>query len=169
MTDELASRRTRRSGANSFQLFKIFSLLVGGGSVLAALLAAGRFVHLDNLLVLSKTIFNIITGLQQIGAGVALLLTGLAQALGLLGVSLAAMIAVLAVASGALRLLSHALPGLGAIWKVMAQILNAIVAMLGFPQPLENSPSRAPRSSVASVPLTSSRRSRSAVRLREAG
>ncbi len=141
-------------------------MVVTGGSVLAALFAVGGLAQLDSLLVISKTIFNIITGLRQIGAGAGLLFLGLAQALGLFALSLAAMIAVLAVASGMLRLLAHALPGLGTVWSLMSQGLNAIVGLLGFPHPLERSTLRDSR---GPVPLATVRRARSAVRMREAG
>lgn len=164
--DEIASRRPRRSDPDSFRLARAFLLLIGGGSILAALLVVGSFVQLDSLLVLSKTIFNIITGIRQIGSGVSLLLLGLAQALGLFALSLAAMIAVLAVASGMLRLLAHALPGLGTIWNLMAKVLNSIIGLLGFPQLLERQPSRDAR---GPVPLSSARRSRAAVPMRAAG
>ncbi len=134
--------------------------------MLAALFALGGLVQLDSLLVISKTIFNIITGLKQIAAGVGLLLLGLAQALGLFAMSLAAMIAVLAVASGLLRLLAHALPGLGSVWKLMAHALNAIVALLGFPNPVAHQPLRQSR---GPVPLAPHRRARSEGRIRAVG
>ena len=165
-TDELAKRRPRRSERDAFPLARAILLLVGGGSVLAALFAVGGFVQLDSLLVISKTIFNIITGLKQIGEGFGLLLLGLAQALGLFGMSLAAMVAVLAVASGLLRLLAHALPGLGSVWKLMAHALNAIVSLLGFPHPLGHQTMRESR---GAVPLVSRRRTRPDVRMRAAG
>jgi hypothetical protein len=165
-TDELAKRRPRRSEATSFPLVRAFLLIVGGGSVLAALFAVGGLVQLDSLLVISKTIFNIITGLKQIAGGFGLLLLGLAQALGLFAMSLAAMIAVLAVASGLLRLLAHALPGLGSVWKLLAHALNAIVGLLGFPHPLAHQPRRESR---APVPLTTRHRVRAEVRMRTAG
>lgn len=165
-TDELAKRRPRRSEADAFPLARAILLLVGGGSVLAALFAVGGLVQLDSLLVISKTIFNIITGLKQIVAGFGLLFFGLAQALGLFAMSLAAMIAVLAVASGLLRLLAHALPGLGSVWKLMAHALNAVVGLLGFPHPLGHQPTRESR---GPVPLVSRRRARGEVRMRTAG
>lgn len=161
--DELAARRSRRTDGDSVQLIRACLLVAGGASVLAALLAVGGFVQLDSLLVLSKTIFNIITGIRQIGAGASLLFLGLAQALGLFALSLAAMIAVLAVASGMLRLLAHALPGLGTIWNLMARALNSIIGLLGFPQLLERQPAREAR---GPAPLSSGRRSRSAVPVR---
>jgi hypothetical protein len=165
-TDELAKRRPRRSDANAFPLARAILLLVGGGSVLAALFAVGGLVQLDSLLVISKTIFNIITGIKQIGTGVGLLLLGLAQALGLFAMSLAAMIAVLAVASGLLRVFAQVLPGLGGVWKLMAYALNAIVALLGFPHPVAQQPSRESR---GPVPLASRRRAPAEVRMRTAG
>lgn len=162
---ELSSRRPRRADGDSFKLVRACLLLVGGATVLAALLAVGRLVQLDSLLVISKTIFNIITGIRQIGAGTSLLLLGLAQALGLFALSLAAMISVLAVASGLLRLLAHGLPGLGNLWTFLAQALNAIIGLLGFPQPRNHEPTRETRGSVS---LASKRHSRSAVRMRAA-
>lgn len=158
---ERVSRKSRRSDPNSFTLLKPMLLLLGGGSALGALLAIGGFVQLDSVLVISKTIFNLITGIKQIGAGVALLLLGLVQALGLMVLSLAAIVSVLAVASGLLRLLAQALPGLGTVWNLMGRVLNGIVGLLGFPQPLEGPPQRAVRSP---VPLTVARRVRPVVR-----
>lgn len=164
--DEPAKRRPRRSESDSTLLIRACLLLVAGGSVLAALLAIGGLAQIDSLLVISKTIFNIISGLRQIGAGAGLLFLGLAQALGLFALSLAAMIAVLAVASGMLRLLAHALPGLGTVWSLLSRALNAVIGVLGFPHPLEHptlGDARGP------VPLATARRARVAVRMREAG
>lgn len=158
---ERVSRHSRCSDANSFTLLKPALLLLGGGSTLAALLAVGSFVQLDSLLVVSKTIFNLITGIKQIGAGVSLLLLGLVQALGLMVLSLAAIVSVLAVVSGLLRLLAQALPGFGTVWNLMGRVLNGIVGLLGLPQPLAVAPRRAVRSP---VPLPVARRLRPVVR-----
>jgi hypothetical protein len=164
--EELASRRSRRSDADAFRLIKASLLVLGGGLVLSALFVFGRQVRLDSLLVLSATIFNIISGLQAIGGGIGLLSLGLAQALGLFALSLAAMVAVLAVVSGLLRVLAHALPGLGSIWQLMAKFLNAVIGLIGFPHALEGSPVRQLR---GPLPLAAGRRPRSAVPMREAG
>jgi hypothetical protein len=163
--DEFAKRRPRRTESDSYLLIRACLLLVAGGSVLAALLALGGLAQLDSLLVISKTIFNIITGLRQIAAGAGLLSLGLAQALGLFALSLAAMIAALAVASGMLRLLAHVLPGLGAVWNLMSQALGAIVGLLGFPRLQEHEILRDSRSPVL---LATARQSRSAVPMRSA-
>lgn len=164
--DEHAARRTRRADVDSVQLVRACLLLAGGGSILAALLAVGRLVQLDSLLVISKTIFNIIAGLKQIGDGAVLLLLGLAQALGLFALSFAAMLSVLAMATGLLRLLAHVMPGLGHAWNGMAQGLPAIIALLGGPAALD-APS--PRKTRGLVPLAGGRRLRSsAVRMRQA-
>lgn len=132
----------------------------------AALFVVDGLAQLDSLLVISKTIFNIITGLRWIGVGTALLLLGLVQALGLFAFGLAVMIAALAVASGMLRHSARVRPRLGGVSSLMGQVLNAIVGLLGFPHPLEPPTLPDPR---GPVPLAGGRRSRPVVRMREAG
>lgn len=135
---ERSARRPRRPRQEDAPLeFSALLLLLGGGSILAGLVLVGRTANLDSLLLVSKAIFNVITGIKQIGEGAALMFKGLAQALGLFGLSLAVLLSVLAVTSGLLRILARLLPGLRGLWGVFAQGLNLIIGMLGVSLPAE--------------------------------
>lgn len=111
------------------------ALFLLGGAALGGLFFLANSVRLDSVLVISKTIFNIISGIRAIGLGIGQLATGLLEAAGLILLALAAVISVLAAASGLLRMLSRLIPQLSAIWTALAVVLNLVVGVLGIPQP----------------------------------
>ena len=104
---------------------------MAGGAALALLLIVARTTNLDSLLLVSKAIFNIFSGVRQMLLGAGLLAIGLAQALGLFALSFVTMVSVLAVATGLVRLLVRILPGFRGVWLGFARLLGALIGVLG--------------------------------------
>jgi len=152
------SRHFLRSLVDAPGVLRACLLIAAGAMTLAVLFAVGALIHLDSPLLISSAIFNIISGITQMLTGAGLLLVGLLQAIGLLGLSLVGLLAVLALASGLLRLLSRALPGFGSVWGGLVQALQVVVGLIAFqaPQPHAevSAPARTEPRAIARQPRT---------------
>lgn len=110
-------------------------LLLGCGfGALIGLLALNLRVKLDTVLALSKAIYNLISGLQEIADGLGLLLLGLGQMLGFIGLAALAVTALVAMASGSIRIGLRLMPQLGALWSLLATGLNGLIRLMSLPQ-----------------------------------
>lgn len=128
------TRKRRPTGDDATDLGKGILLTLAGGLTLAGLLSLSRLVRLDSVLVASQAIYNVISGVSGIARGVVQLLLGLAQMLGFAGLAVVAMIAVLAVASGSLRIGLRLLPQLESFWNLLAHGLNGLTQVVSLPQ-----------------------------------
>jgi len=129
------TRLSKRSGESHESMWSGLGLAVGGSLVLGGLLLLASLVQLDSLLVASDAIFNVITGMKQIGLGVGLLLKGLLQMVGFAAVACAALLGVLALTSGVVRIGLRVLPQFKTIWRVLASSLNALTRLIALPHP----------------------------------
>lgn len=111
-----------------------FLLTTAGAAVLGGLLLLTRLVQVDSLLVASQAIFNVISGVKGIGLGVGQLLLGVLQMLGFAAVACIALLAVLAIASGTVRIGLRLLPQFETIWQLLARSLNALTQLVALPQ-----------------------------------
>ena len=110
----------------------ILLVLLGGG-VLAGLFHAAESLGFDTLLVASKALYNVIAGLRSVGLGVGQTLLGIAQMLGFTALAVISIAAVLAIISGAVRIGSHTLPRLTAVWNLLSQALYLALRFLAVP------------------------------------
>jgi hypothetical protein len=101
-------RRTRSPWREC--LLALLNAAIGLGLLVALLQLPAR---LDSLLLVSKVISAVLTGLGQIGLGLLQLLAGLAQLLGLLVVVALAVGALWLVGNGLFRLVRLLVPGVG--------------------------------------------------------
>ena len=93
-------------------LFGVLLVLLGGGT-LAGLFKATLALKADTLLVVSNSIYNVISGLRGIALGMGQILLGMGQMLALAALALLSVTAVLAMVSGAVRICRNLLPALG--------------------------------------------------------
>ena len=89
--------------------------------------------RLDSLLVLSKVISALISGLSEIGQGLIRLLVGLLQAFGVLLVLGLAVAALLLLINGMYRLLRLAMPGLGGVLALPAGVARLVWTVVRIP------------------------------------
>lgn len=121
-------------------------LTLSGGIALGGLFSLSHFVKLDNLLLVSQAIYNVISGVNGIGLGICQLLLGVAQMVGIAALAVTAVVSVLAVSSGSIRLCLKLLPQLTSTWNFLAQVLNGFVRVLSLPQPQSQPPRTATNS-----------------------
>jgi hypothetical protein len=117
------TRRRRPSLPWAEFLLSLLHLGIGAGVLAALWQLPSRF---DSLLLVSKVIGTVLSGLGQIGLGVLKLATGLIQLLGLLLVAGLAIGALLFLANGLFRLLRLALPGVGNVLRVPAELARLL-------------------------------------------
>lgn len=130
-------------------------LLSCGSAALLGLLGLNLRVKLDTVLALSKAIYNLISGLQSIAQGAGLLLLGLGQMLGFIGLAALAVTALVAMASGSIGIGLKLMPQLGALWTLLAAGLNGLIQLMSLPQ--QSRAGRERRSKLGSVePLQTS-------------
>jgi len=110
----------------------ILLVLLGCG-LLTGLFEAAESLRFDTLLVASKAIYNVISGVRGIGMGIGQMLFGLAQMLGFAALASLSIAAVLAIFSGAVRIGSHTLPRLSTVWNLLSQSLQLILQFLAVP------------------------------------
>ncbi|MEI7665052.1 MAG: hypothetical protein WCI65_03275 [Synechococcaceae cyanobacterium ELA263] len=130
-----ATQRSRPvEGAFDFRDMGVGTLLVLlGCALLAGLFEAAESLRFDTLLVASKSIYNVISGVRGIGMGIGQMLLGLAQMLGFAALAAVSIAAVLAIFSGAVRIGSHTLPRLNTVWNLLSQSLHLILQFLAVP------------------------------------
>jgi hypothetical protein len=109
------------------------ALIAAGGGALAGLLHAAHNLQFDTLLVSSKAIYNVLTGLHSIGIGLGQTTLGLIQMLGFTALAALSVMAVLAVVSGSVRLGANALPQLNLIWNLLSSALQVSLKALAAP------------------------------------
>ena len=110
----------------------ILLVLLGIG-LLAGLFQAAETLGFDTLLVASKSIYNVISGVRGIGLGLAQMVLGLTQMLGFAALAVLSIAAVLAILSGAVRIGSHTLPRLNLVWTLLSQSLHLALQFLAVP------------------------------------
>ncbi|MDP5117993.1 MAG: hypothetical protein NWQ25_01225 [Prochlorococcaceae cyanobacterium MAG_34] len=110
-------------------------LTLSGALALGGLFSLTHFVKLDNLLLVSQAIYNVTSGVKGIGLGICRLLLGLVQMIGFTALAAIAVISVLAVASGSIRLCLKLLPQLASTWHFLAKGLNGFIQLLSLPHP----------------------------------
>ena len=110
-------------------------LTLSGGIALGGLFTLSNYVKLDNLLLVSQAIFNVISGVNGIFLGICRLLLGVAQMAGITTLAVIAVVSVLALSSGSIRLCLKLLPQLASTWNFLARVLNGFVSLLSLPQP----------------------------------
>ncbi len=108
-------------------------LVLLGCALLAGLFQAAETLRFDSLLVASKSIYNVISGVRGIGAGIGQMLLGLTQMLGFAALAAVSIAAVLSIFSGAVRIGSHTLPRLSTVWMLLSQSLQLILQFLAVP------------------------------------
>lgn len=138
----ISVRSTTPAKANRQELGQGVLLAVGGGIALTGLFTLTHFVRLDSLLVASQAIYNVISGVNGIAQGIGRLLLGLAQMVGFAALSVVAVIAVLAVASGSIRIGLNLLPQLESTWNLLAHGLNGLTQLVCLPQRRQAGPGR---------------------------
>jgi|LauGreDrversion4_2_1035121.scaffolds.fasta_scaffold349435_2 hypothetical protein len=129
-----AVRQTALSKADRREVRKGLMLALCGGLALAGLFGLTHFVRLDSLLVVSQAIFNVISGVKGIAEGIGQLLLGLAQMVGFAALALVAVMGVLAVVSGSVRIGLKLLPQLESTWNLLAHGLNHLTLLVSLPQ-----------------------------------
>ncbi|MCP9800962.1 hypothetical protein [Synechococcus sp. RedBA-s] len=102
------------------------SLLNGAAGLGVLVLLLQLPSRLDSLLVLSKVISALISGLSQIGQGLITLLLGVLQALALLLLLGLTVGALLLLVNGVYRLLRLAMPGLGGLLALPAGLARLV-------------------------------------------
>lgn len=110
------------------------ALAVGGLVVLFGLFTLNRTVKLDTILVASQAVYNIISGLRGIGGGIAQLAIGLLQMIGFSALACVALISVLSICSGSLRIAIRATPQMRNIWGLLAAAINSLIRLAIIPQ-----------------------------------
>lgn len=110
-------------------------LTLSGAIALGGLFSLSYYVKLDNLLLVSQAIYNVISGMNGIGLGICRLLLGMAQMVGISTLAVIAVASILAVSSGLIRLCLKLLPQLSSNWNFLARVLNKFVGLLTLPQP----------------------------------
>lgn len=124
-------------------------LVLLGSGLLAGLFEATEALGFDTLLVASKSLYNVITGMRGIGLGIVQTLLGVSQMLGFAALAVVSIAAVLAILSGAVRIGFHTLPRLSLVWNLLSHSLYLALRFLAVPltggrqrQPLQT---RSPR------------------------
>ncbi len=110
-------------------------LTLSGGIALGGLFSLSHYVKLDNLLLVSQAIYNVISGVNGIGVGILRLLLGVSQMVGMATLAAIAVVSILAVSSGSIRLCLKLLPQLASTWNFLARVLNGLIGLLNLPQP----------------------------------
>lgn len=135
-------RSRRWKSPASHEVTKGVLLLGGGGGVLIGLLLLSMNVKLDSFLMVSAAIYNLIRGLQDIGQGMSHMLWGLGQMLGLIALAAVALTALVSMASGSIRIGLKLMPQLGALWSLLAAVLNGLIQLMSLPQRPRATPER---------------------------
>ena len=110
----------------------ILLVLLGCG-LLTGLFEAAESLHFDTLLVASKSIYNVITGVRSIGMGIGQMLFGLTQMFGFAVLAVLSIASVLSILSGAVRIGAHTLPQLSTVWNLLSQTLQLVLRFLAIP------------------------------------
>ena len=108
-------------------------LVLMGCGVLGGLFQAAETLRFDTLLVASKSIYNVISGVRGIGLGIGQMLLGLTQMLGFAALAALSVAAALSIFSGAVRIGTHTLPRLSSVWILLSQSLQLILQFLAVP------------------------------------
>ena len=116
------------------ELGKGVMLVLSGGLALAGLFGLTQFIQLDSLLVASQAIYNVLSGVKGIAEGIGQLLLGLTQMVGFAALAVVAVMGVLAVTSGSLRIGLKLLPQLESTWNLLAHGLNQLTLLVCLPQ-----------------------------------
>ena len=110
----------------------ILLVLLGCG-LLTGLFQAAEYLRFDTLLVASKSIYNVISGVRGIGMGIGQMLLGLTQMFGFAALAALSIAAALSILSGAVRIGAHTLPQLSTVWNLLAQTLQLVLRFLAVP------------------------------------
>lgn len=109
------------------------ALVAAGSGTLAGLLYTAHQLQFDSLLVSSKAIYNVLTGLHGIGIGLGQATLGLLQMFGFAALAAISVLAVLAVVSGSVRIGVNTLPKLNLIWNLLSSALQFSLQVLAAP------------------------------------
>ena len=129
-----ALREPSPAKADRRDLGKGMMLTLIGGLALAGLFGLTHFIQLDSLLVASQAIYNVLSGVKGIAEGIGQLLLGLTQMVGFAALAVVAVMGVLAVTSGSLRIGLKLLPQLESTWNLLAHGLNQLTLLVCLPQ-----------------------------------
>jgi hypothetical protein len=160
-----AVSKSTPSKADRREVRKGVMLALSGALALAGLFSLTHYVQLDSLLVVSQAIFNVVSGVKGIAEGIGQLLLGLAQMVGFAALAVVAVMGVLAVASGSVRIGLKMLPQLESTWNLLAHGLNHLTVLVSLPQRQKQSKGerkRDPRSVTAMAGLHSASAQRAA-------
>ena len=108
-------------------------LVLMGCGVLGGLFQAAETLRFDTLLVASKSIYNVISGMHGIGLGIGQMLLGLTQMLGFAALAALSVAAALSIFSGAVRIGTHTLPRLSSVWILLSRSLHLVLQFLAIP------------------------------------
>ena len=127
------SRSAHWSKSDSQELRKGLVMGLAGGAVLVALFGLAHYVKLDSMLVASQAIYNLISGVHIMAKGLVRLLLGVVQMLGFAALAMVAVTAVLALASGSVRIGWKLLPQLESTWELLANAIHGLADLLILP------------------------------------
>jgi hypothetical protein len=114
--------------------------MASGSVALGGLFALSHTVQLDSVLVASQAIFNVISGVKGVVMGIGRLLFGLVQMLGFAALAVVAVIGVLAVVSGSVRIGTKLVPQLEFLWNLLAHGLNGLAHLVILPRRTDRGP-----------------------------
>ncbi|APD47389.1 hypothetical protein KQ302_00485 [Synechococcus sp. CS-602] len=135
--DRKVFRKRRRRSPWRELLLALLNIGIGAGILLLLIQLPER---LDSLLLVSKVISVLLKGISQIGQGIVALAAGLLQTLGILVVVSLAIAAMLLLANGLFRILRMALPGVGGVFRVPAELARMLWSVVQIRKPDRDDP-----------------------------
>jgi len=135
--DRKVFRKRRRRSPWRELLLALLNIGIGAGILLLLIQLPDR---LDSLLLVSKVISVLLKGISQIGQGIVALAAGLLQTLGILVVVSLAIAAMLLLANGLFRILRMALPGVGGVFRVPAELARMLWSVVQIRKPDRDDP-----------------------------
>ena len=123
----------RHGGKSSKGLFDTkdvsqgLALFLAGIGCLSGMLYATQLAGLDTVLIISKALYNIISGVTGIGNGITKLLLGVVEVLGFLALAGLSLISLVAICSGIIRIGRNCFPQLGKLWGHASMSLGVLM------------------------------------------